>query len=144
MSNLPVNHRPVKPSDMNFVYNAWLKSHRNSPSCKAMNNDLYYNHQKDVIESILEHSTIIVACNEADEDQIYGFCVYNNNDVIPTLHYIYNKYTYRKLGLATALIMDCIPTFGIEYTQCTHAGDKFNKIKDKYKLVYNPFKLKED
>lgn len=135
--------RAAQVDDLPFIYNSWLKSHREaSPWAKIIPSTLYYNHHKQLITKILERSDVIVCCNPQDTSQIFGYAAFSQGK-IATIHYIYVKHPYRKLGIAK-IMFDIImvnhdQTFPAVATHAT--GVWLDVLKDKWKMVYNPYLL---
>jgi hypothetical protein len=131
--------RTNKPADTHYIYNSWLVSYRNSDFARHMPNDVYYNHHKLLIGALLSRSITTVACNPEDEDQIYGYAVYENVSV-PILHFIYVKYAFRGFGIEKMLIDSVqadreIPLF------ITHAPWNFRALKEEFNLIHNIYLL---
>lgn len=99
-SKLPIKFRPATSEDTGFVFSSWLKSYRNAPQSRLMLNNIYFQNQHDIIEDILKKSVVMIAVNEQDPSQIFGYIVYEKPSM---LHYVYVKYTYRKMGIARLL-----------------------------------------
>jgi hypothetical protein len=138
-AKLPTLLRAPKAEDINFIYSSWLKSYRNSEDANRMTNEVYYGNYKKTIEGILLNSRAIITCNPEDIDQVYGYVVYQNYNNITILHYAYTKYTYRKLGVAQELISSIFPEITKTPLVVTSANRVFDKLKEKYLLLYNPF-----
>lgn len=135
---LTVDHRPATAQDINFIFNSWLKSYRNSDFAKKIPNDVYFSEHKEKITAILTNSTVLVACNPDTPSQIFGYLVMSQEPVT-VLHYVYVKYPYRKLGIARRMVEDLNPQVGKKLTLCSHANYYWPEISAKFKLVYNPY-----
>lgn len=147
LESLPLQVRNLHDSDKSFIYSTWLKSYRSSNFAKEMDNPIYFLHHKQYIERVLEdeNSVFLIVCDVEDPEQIYSYICYRqlnpNSSII--LDYIYTKYTYRKLGIASRLLDQVIQLSKDQRRDifCTHAGRQFTKYKDKYNLIYNPYLL---
>lgn len=138
MNKLPILLRPANSEDVPFVFNAWLKSFRNSQFAKPMLNEIFYAEHHKVIEKILNHYDVIVACNEEDKSQIYGFICAGYTENIFTLHYVYVKQPFRKMGIGTALLNGFEHT--PEYTSVyTHQSKLAERLAEKYNMIYHPY-----
>lgn len=89
----------------------------------------YKNYQK-VIDHILAMPEVItkVACLPDVEDVVLGYSVYAND----TLHFMFVKESWRKMGIANSLCPKDIKT-------CTHLTRVGKYLKRKYQIVFNPF-----
>src|SRR5271165_681887 len=88
--------------DLPFIFSTWLKSFRYSSSfAKEIDNETYYKFHQQVIERILSRSpSIYIACDQLHPDTVFGYIVYEG----PVLHFAYVKKSFRKLGIARALL----------------------------------------
>ena len=130
--------RGIEEGDLNFIFNSWLKSYRKSDFAKKVPSDVYYYHHKGVIDRLLSHSSILVACNPDNPAQVFGYIVASHEPIL-AVHYVYVKYNYRKLGLGKALAEALIPDFCEKEVLCTHANYYWRELSDKYALVFNPY-----
>jgi len=134
--------RQPTEADLSFVYSSWLKSYRTSDASRRMVNDVYYGGHKRVIARLLSTSLAIVAVNPEDPDQIYGYIVYAEAAGVPVVHYVYVKQPYRRHGIASqlfALVRKSYPQTGDLPALATHATDYYDKLRDKWNLLYNPY-----
>lgn len=133
-----IRFRPANEEDISFIFSSWLKSFRNSQFAKNLVNSVYFTEHHKVIEKIVKSSHVIVACNEQDTSQIYGWICAQQVDGIFCLHYIYVKHPFRKMGLARALInffehgKDCAGVY-------THHTRVFEILAIKFNLIYHPY-----
>lgn len=128
--------RLATESDLPFIFNAYLRSNRNKPEATHMINDVYYPLYSQRLKDILADSDCIVACHSDDDDQILGYAIIGDNHGVPVLHWIYTKLTFRKMGVARALIQTGIKSFGASLTLVTHTCRSMRDLCKKYKLVY--------
>ena len=152
---LPVVYRQASVQDLNFILNSWLKSYRYTPAAEQIPSELYFEHQKNIINKLLETSKVIMITNPDDTSHVYGYIVYLND----VLHYIYIKYTYRNFGLTEKILSKAFPHFKSNPIYLTHLDKIFDrkskttdnktykssfflKKKDEYKFVYNPYLIK--
>lgn len=140
MSNLPIRLRTANPEDVSFIFNSWLKSYRTSEMCKPMTNEVYFAEQHRLIENLVTSCKVIIACNEQDPKHLYGWICAGDTDGIFTLHYIYIKQAFRKMGLAKMLLEICGhdgSTMGIY----THHTLPMKFWAGRYILLYQPYVL---
>ena len=135
-----IKFRPIKDSDKSFIYSSWLKSYRESDLAKHMVNSIYYDYHAKVIEAAMASSTIIIACNDQDEDQLYGYIVFQQIDDVALVHYTYVKFPYRKFGIGRQLFEFAQPDTE-QFTVVTHIPRNFEGLSKKLNLVYNPYRM---
>lgn len=141
--NIPALIRAVREDDINFIYSSWLKSHRRSTYAQAMSADVYYDNHKKLLTHLLDRGQILVACNQDDEEQIFGWIVFEPLKETMILHYVYVKDPYRRLGLANRLFTqarDFIHDVGLPVL-ATHETHKFPHLQESWNLIYNPYVL---
>lgn len=140
----PIEFRPLEKSDESFVYNAWLKSYKDSPCGKTMINDVFYDNHKLIVSSLIKDPLvdIVLAVNPEDRDQIYGFCCLEKTPKVSTLHYVYVKYNFRQFGIARDMV-DHIEEFSARIRFTTHLPRDWRKMVDKFGILYNPYLLKD-
>tara|TARA_R110002126_G_scaffold287977_1_gene441119 strand:- start:310 stop:711 length:402 start_codon:yes stop_codon:yes gene_type:complete len=123
--------RPASADDMNFILNSWLKSYKDSVICENIPANIYYEEHKKTVETHIANSSIIMAVNPEDPDQIFGYCVY---EAPMTLHYMYVKYPFRKFGIGKDLYLEAgSPTI------VSHLPRDYKTLKKKYGLIYTPY-----
>jgi GNAT superfamily N-acetyltransferase len=118
--------------DKNFIYQTWLKGlYYGNEFFKQMNADDFYKNYEHVITRILmvPDLQIKVACLKEDAEVVLGYAIFKGD----TLHWIFVKPTWRKLGIAKDLIPDTIKSV-------THLTKVGKSIKPK-KWAFNPFLL---
>lgn len=135
---LPIVLRPANSEDIGFLFNSWLKSFRNSDFAKKIANEIYYSEHHKIIEKLFAHYDVVVACNENDLAQIYGFMCAGDTENILTIHYIYVKHTFRRMGIAKSLLKSIghDPDKACIYT---HYSYKYKSIAEKYNMIYHPY-----
>ena len=139
--NLPIVYRQMTPKDSPFVYSTWLRSYRQMPFAQNMSNDTFFHHHKQIIEKILSkpNTKVVMVCEDADPDHLYGYSVVEQYGDATIIHYVYIKHAYRKLGLAKNLITTQYPLFGDKLTFVTHESRHHKQFKDKFNIEYNPY-----
>ena len=141
MNNIQLDVRAATHDDDSFIFNSWLKSYRNSEFAKDMVNDVYFSNHKAIIQKLLESDSTVctLLVNPDDYMHYYGYVCYTLLPSSKILHYVYVKYNYRKFGLAkrllNAVLVDDKPNI------ITHIPRNFNKLHEKYNLIYNPYIL---
>jgi GNAT superfamily N-acetyltransferase len=142
-----ISIRNYKEEDKAFVISTWLKSfYTNMPSYKVNSryyikpesNEFYKFHSK-VVQSVLEKplTTVLIACNEEDENQIFGYIIYDEN----CMHWLYVKQVYRRNGIGTRLLKEA------DFFDCkiaTHLSNDFGYFSKLFSQIkYNPYILLE-
>lgn len=141
MKNSPkVRFRPAGQEDVNFIFNSWLKSYRNSYATKNITSTFYFSEHHKVIERVLAAAKTIIACNPEDPSQVYGYVVADTVDGIFVVHYLYVKHSFRGLGLGKLLFnaFDHDPTAASLYTHHTHMA---HRLAAKYNMLHHPYIL---
>lgn len=140
MGSLPVRIRRATELDANFIFNSWLKSYRSSPLASQLSSTIYFAEHHKIIERLFKTSEVLVACNETDVSQIYGWICAEKIDGIFCLHYVYMKHTFRNHGIAKALFnsFEHDPTNASCFTHGTRLGIR---LANKYNMIYHPYLL---
>ncbi len=135
---LPIAIRPASAEDVSFIFNAWLKSYRSSDFAKNIQGEIYYHEHHKVIEEILKQYNVLIACNKDDYSQIYGFMCAGFTQNVLTIHYVYTKHTFRRMGIAKMLLnaFEYNPEYACIYTHETNA---IKSITKELAMVYHPY-----
>lgn len=97
--------RPVKATDLNFVFDSWMKQWRQSPWAGTIPNHMYYETQRTLIEDLIARGArIVVAYPEGREDVILGWACGEEKEGKTVLHYAYVKDPFLGLGIQTRLV----------------------------------------
>jgi len=150
MSQIPKLLRPPKKTDLPFIYNSWLRSYKDSPD-NPIKGEAYYSYHKMLLISILSRSNISILCDPKDQDQIYGYAVYEFTDDSIVMHWLQIKHLWKQLGFARFIlesIVNAAESKGIfnPIITITARGISYKHIKDKFSHIYKPksaFQLKE-
>lgn len=137
-NNFPILIRRACEEDVNFIFNSWLKSYRNSLFARNMHNTIYFDQHHKVVERLLKTSEVLIACDQKDPSSCYGYIVAEKVDNIFVLHFTYVKHPFRKFGVATALLnaFDHNLSQASIYTHHTRVAEL---LAPKYNMVYNPY-----
>lgn len=135
-----ITFRQPSETDLPFIFSSWLKSFRNSNFAKNISNDTYYPEHHRIIEDIFKISTVLLACDKSNVENIYGYIVAAKLDNMFTIHYVYVKHTYRRMGLA-GLLIEAFPHDPSEPAYYTHDTYMANVLAKKYRFEYNPYLL---
>ena len=138
MDNLPKILRPPKNDDVNFIYNSWLKSYADNNYFNPIKGPAYYGYQKLLINKLLNQSIISIVCNPEDEDQIFGYAVYEIDNSKLILHWIYIKYNFRRLGVCRFLLDTILSARMDRNFFLTFKGTYYNSYAHKFDHTYSP------
>lgn len=120
-------YRPASQGDRAFVWTSWLRSFSGSPYAGPIPMGAYWKAYERALLEVLGRSTVTVtvAANESDPGQIFGFAVTEAGCALPTLHYVYTKQAFRRLGVARSLLSASGLSGPAFFTFRTPAGDAF-------------------
>jgi len=138
LSKAQVSIRPASEADIGFIFNSWLKSYKQSSFAKYVPNPVYFDHHHKAIELLLKRSKVLVACNPADNNQIYGYLVHETVQETSVVHYCYTKEAFRKMGILQLLLSEAKLPEAFFYSHSTVSGS-FVIPKLKHNPVYNPY-----
>lgn len=138
--------RPMREGDIPYIYSSWLEDYLSSHYIKndkmqiashvaLMPRELYYKEQRSRIDKILKKSICMVACNQEDEEQIFGYIVYRSiGEHLEMLSAVYVRPVYRNFGICN-LLMNKMGHADV----ITHLSPKRRWVARKYNLIFNPF-----
>lgn len=120
------------PEDLSFVYATWLRSYRHSSAfAKKITDRVFYLAHHAAIERILARGATVLVCTPADSPEvILGYAVTEGT----TLHFVYVKKPFRRLGIASGLLAGEGPSM------FSHWTDDWDRIRDLWPHAeYNPY-----
>lgn len=140
-----LEYRVATNADLPFIWNSWLKSYRdNNGQAKAVGSETYFAEHRKLIGELTARSAILIACAPDFPDQIYGYVVFEAfNGPALVLHYVYVKRTYRRFGIASALVAkarevvqhrDDLPVGATHVTRLWH-----DHLRDRWGMWFNPY-----
>ena len=133
-----VRIRAATESDVNFIFNSWLKCYRHSINMRGCENPVYFAQQHKVLEGLCKKASVLIACNSLDISQIFGYSVAEKVDDCMVAHFVYVKDSFRRFGIATQL-MEAQGWKKGEPMFYTHKTNVTDKLAEKHTMVYNPF-----
>lgn len=138
INKLPITFRAALQQDVNFIFNSWLKSYRNSNFSRFISNTIYYAEQHKIIEDLVAANKVIIACDATDSTQLYGYICAGEVEGFIVCHYVYVKHTYRNMGIGKELLKQANhdPAKAGLYTHHTKIADR---LAPRYNLVYHPY-----
>lgn len=102
--------RALRPEDLQFIYSTWLRGlYYGNSYYKRIKKDVYFSKYKLVLRTLLEQRPLAVKvmCLNTDEDTILGYSVSEGD----TLHWVYVKEAWRKMGVGKRLVGDNITAY---------------------------------
>jgi hypothetical protein len=131
--------RPATVEDMPLIWNSYLKAYRNTPTNSMLTDQVYFAHQKEILNRLIcrEGAVVSIACNKSDPDQIFAYMIGELAEDSATLHWVYCKSVYRNFKISSALI-DTLVRPGEKLTY-THYMPAFEKLMRRRNVVYKPF-----
>lgn len=94
--------RAMAPTDRNFVLSSWLRSYADQQ--RGMNRRAFFKLYESVVVNLVGRSSVLIAGLDDVPDAILGWAAIDADD--RTLHYVFVKPRWRKLGIATTLLKD--------------------------------------
>lgn len=138
MDKLNVFLRPPNPNDLNFIYSSWLKSYNDDNYYNPIKGPAYFGYQKLLINKLLNQSIVTIACNPEDNEQIFGYTVYEIGLDNLIIHYCYVKYNFRRLGVCRSMVEAIrLPRLSSNFFH-TFRSPTYDKLKHKFTLTYTP------
>lgn len=99
---LEIGIRPRQKYDDDFIYSSWIHCLGNiRPYCN-LDKNWFTSAQHALISQLLERSTVVIAHDPEDENQIYGYMVCEPKKNI--LHWVYVKQLFRRAHIGTRLL----------------------------------------
>ena len=129
--------RELCSDDVNFVIKAFIRNYYANAQGKKPKADLFYQNHSEQLKALHADGKIfcVIACSSDDPALIFGFAIFG---IDRTLHYVLVKESYQRLGIASKLIAHIIKDR--KEIVISHFTKDINYFKEKYKLIYNPYK----
>lgn len=132
--------RSIAKGDVEFITSTWLKNYRvNSKWGSGLRKNVFFHEHNHLVQRHLAGSKIMVACDPDELGHIFGYLIGKNEQDYDTLHYIYVKGAFRKMGVASDLLKDFRKADSLFYT---HEIKKTDLLKVQWPdIVFNPYKF---
>lgn len=130
--------RSADGNDINFIKNSWEKSFEKT--MKAVPREIYHRGQQKLMNQLMAKASCYVACSPEDNNQIFGWMLFEKIKDIGILHYIYVKHPYRRYGIGKSLY-NCLDRNDQYPCIASHKTLYLEYIQDKWNLTYNPYIL---
>lgn len=126
-----IEARKATDDDLRFVRDSWFESYRRGGFAPEIGFDLFAPGQRNLIHELTSNSANIrVAFPVHEPTEILGWVCWNDE----TVHFVYVKNGYRKMGVATGLLD--LHKSAKFYSHQTRAGVQLAK---KRQLRFNPY-----
>lgn len=131
--------RQASASDLNFIYDSFLKSMRSDSSVgRSCSKDVFFREFPKIIDQILNRAITIVACVSNDPSTLIGYLIYEPSIV----HYIVVKNAFRNLGVAKTLVSSVFSDDkGFDFSISCKTNEVRAILKKHPSVKYNPFIL---
>jgi len=96
-----IGFRPYLKLDEGFVLSSWLRSNRRDWRTSIPKTDVYFKLAEPLVKKILDRAGCLIAYNTDNPNQIYAYICAENWDNALLCHYIYVKYSFRRMGLGS-------------------------------------------
>lgn len=125
--------------DEPFIFHSWLRSFRKSPTNAFISDPEYYKGHHKVVEDSINSLIVKVAYHAEDTSHILGYIAYEYSEENKAIvHWLFVKRDYRGFGIGK-MLWD-LATSDVDKVLYTHTNPQFEKIKEKEKCVYDPYK----
>jgi GNAT superfamily N-acetyltransferase len=130
--------RQLQQSDYPFIFNSWLNSASKQYFKQGVVSQLYYKPYHLLIEKLLQNSYVLIAESDEQEPVLLGYLVFSEDAGVKVVHYIYTKFDFRGLGIASKLLeeADILPDDEIIHTAFSKSGQR---LADHYGSLHHPF-----
>jgi len=142
----PVTLRAATRTDVPYIMNSWLNSHRHSYHTRGVEGPVYYAEQRKLCELLTTRGTVLIACDTQEPDDIFGWVCAEMVDNMLVVHFMMVKGAFQDHRIGTTLMEALLASEpdcrAILYTHQTKAGRKWaEKMADKTDLPvgYNPY-----
>jgi GNAT superfamily N-acetyltransferase len=143
LTHLSICVRPYdKETDKNIILSSWAHQVREVEPLKNLTREVFREHMQKCLRA-LDENIVLTASNSEHKEQIYGWCCGAKRGSASVLHFIYVRKTWRQQGIATTLLKILCPQVGEEIIYFTHQSRGAERLKKKWKLVYNPYLFEE-
>ena len=133
--------RGFEAGDKSFLYDAWLKSFKNtSDFAKRIPDGIFFHEHGEKITAMAMRSTarVVVATLDDEPGLILGFAAY---EVDPgCLHYVYVREAWRKVGIARKMLGAAHLSGRVLFSHWTDPCASFVNRKD-IELRYDPYRF---
>lgn len=135
---MQIKIRELRPNDMSFVLSSWIKSFYAGGTGYKEARSVFHKGMESIIRRNIsaKNFIVLIACLEEDEDAIFGYAAFGLDY---TLHYVFVKDIYRKVGIAKRLLRHMLKDK--KEITVSHWTQDMKIIKKMYNVTYNRFKF---
>lgn len=135
--------RDWKTTDLDFIYNSWIKSSRETnPMWRGVPKSIYCPQIEKRIKALLDKSSTKILIYGDSSGLILSYLFYEELPNGNIYHYAYTKGKFRKQGVMKSLIEESKPK-GISLY--THSSNKARiLLKQSKVIIFNPFVFLEE
>lgn len=150
MARVKTRVRQVRPEDIDFITSSWLQSYRTGGCMvESVPNSIYFRQHHRLLEKLIPESVVLIACNDEDDEQIFGWICAQIVDNFLCIHYLYVKDSFRRFGIAEELVRLLMQTQPVDQTLIltTHQTRKVRAMQTsdrqikKVRIQYSPYLL---
>lgn len=130
----------ASPSDVPLIYSSWLRSYADSPAALKLPRSVYWEHQRDTIDRLLERASVIVARPAGWPEGIAGWlCCELPGPGRIVVHYAWTKARYRRMGVCNSLLKHMgVGTDGREDKTYSHLRPPWTRWFEAHGWTYDP------
>jgi ribosomal protein S18 acetylase RimI-like enzyme len=138
-NSLPVILRGPTSEDSNFLLNSWLREleYNRFYPYRFIHTKTFNTQQTAILQTLIANSLVLIACNQEEFDQIYGYIIFEKLDPETILHFLYVKKTFRNNGIGKRLLEAAAPDFGAKPIVITHLPRQPEGLDLKTYLIRN-------
>ncbi len=136
MSDAALDIRIATEADLVFVRASWFESFRGGGFAPQVQFPIYREGQHNIIERCLKNGKVFVAFATNVPDEVCSWACGEGKSI----HFVYTKLAYRKLGIAYKLVLHLIKETGPKrfHTHDTKVGRSFAACAG---TIYDPYSL---
>jgi GNAT superfamily N-acetyltransferase len=136
--------RQYRPSeDKAFVYSTWLRNYKHSSYfAKRIKPVVFFAGHHAILDHLSRKASfkVFVACHRDDPTQILGYLACEPDGEKPTVHFVFVKEAFRKMGIARRLFTKAgINIDACHFTHWTLPVDEF--IRRWPGMTHDPYRL---
>jgi hypothetical protein len=126
--------RPALDTDLSLVIDSWRRSIRDDPYIELIPWSVFESHILPAIVKLARIADVLCLSMRDEPDQILAWACFDKT----TLHYMYCKQAFRRLGFATLLMLAAFPAGDVPCSAYTQAAAWCRRLR------YTPKVFKKD
>lgn len=87
--------REARDTDLDFCFKSWIDNYLATTPNTGMEHRFYFIRQRQLIQRILDRSTVLCACDPDAEDVVWGYVVFEPRMPPAICHWLYVKGAFR-------------------------------------------------